>query len=389
MGDWSFWGTNHKFFLAEELEGKWVKFKGELYKLGGLDESADFVRGLDPKSALDIGLPSKMGQGYKVLWRDKKNKWSIERYTNPNTKEPNLVIVSDDYIDYPILYSDGRIAYDDPYRLPKDIKDRAHKLYRKIKGFNESVSFERGKEPKEAIGIGNKDIQIADKIDKVISQLGFQRRPEISVSPLNHVQDIAEWWGPRGEICIFYRSLEDDIDHNISNKYLITVTNKKGTDYDMSEDEFYNVKIWHNILSDRPMKWNVESVSFERGIDPEEVLRVGKWHRKKIEKELRKVIKFFNEPWLEEVLPEYIDKIEKLGIELYSITPYYHRGVFDYQGKSLLEISWRTSDGKNVVDAGAVHKQPDFSQNFKENEGKNVLYPVIDILGWHEHNLMK
>jgi hypothetical protein len=72
----------------------------------------------------------------------------------------------------------------------------------------------------------------------------------------------------------------------------------------MSEDEFYNVKIWHNILSDRPMKWNVESVSFERGIDPEEVLRVGKWHRKKIENELRKVIKLFNEPWLEEVIPE-------------------------------------------------------------------------------------
>jgi len=123
-------------------------------KIGSIEESVDFVRRLDPKRALEIGLPSKMGEGYTVLWRDRRSKWSIERYTNPHTKEPNLVIVSDDYIDYPILYSDGRISYDDPYRLPKLIRDKAHKLYLQIKGFNESVNFNRGADPKKTLEIG-------------------------------------------------------------------------------------------------------------------------------------------------------------------------------------------------------------------------------------------
>jgi hypothetical protein len=243
-------------------------FGDDFWEIEELFESANFIRGIDPKRALEIGLPPKMGEGYTVLWRDKRNKWSIERYTNPHTKEPNLVIVSDDYIDYPILYNDGRIAYDNPYNLPQLVRDKAHKLYLKIKGFNESVSFERGMDSKEA-------------------------------------------------------------------------------------------------------------------------LKIGQWHRKKIERELRKVIEFFNEPWLEEVLPEYIDKLDKLGIEIYSIIPEYRRGSYDYVGKSLVEISWKNSQGKEITDQVQVHKQPDLQKKFGKNEGKNVLYPVLDEIEWHEHSLMR
>ena len=126
----------------------------ELLGKKSIKESANFIRGIDPKRALEIGLPPKMGEGYTVLWRDRRNKWSIERYTNPHTKEPDLVIVSDEYVDWPILYSDGRIAYDNPYRLPKLIRDKAHKLYLQIKGFNESVNFNRGADPKKTLEIG-------------------------------------------------------------------------------------------------------------------------------------------------------------------------------------------------------------------------------------------
>ena len=354
MGEWSFWATGHKFYLADQLEGKWVKFQGELYKLGGLDESVDFVRGLDPKRALDIGLPPKMGEGYTVLWRDRRNKWSIERYTNPHTKEPNLVIVSDDYIDYPILYNDGRIAYDNPYRLPKEVRDRAHKLYLKIKGFNESVNFNRGADPKETLELGE---YRPEKLMEKILQMG----PEIAAKT------------EMGWMVTHPTEYPKDTKWNFHFlKSLIPM----------------GLKELYRQMKEVP-KTN-ESIDFERGLDPKEKLRIGKdWHKIKLEREFRKVIDFYNEPWLERILPEMVKKLDDLGIEIIYIEPDYRRGPYDYTGKSLVEISWKDSNGKEHTDSADTHKRPDSYGKFRPNEGKNLLAPIVEAIEWYEHNLMK
>jgi hypothetical protein len=350
-----------------------------------LDESASFIRGLDPKRALEIGLPSKMGEGFTVIWRDKKNRWSIEKCRNPHTKEWDLVVVSDDWVENPIMYSNGDISYDNPYRIPKYVKEMVKKIYHKIRGLEESISFERGIDPKEAMRIGNRDIQLTDKIDKTISQLGFRKRPEISVEGIgnSNVVDIAEWWGLRGEICVFYKLLDEE-------KYLIMVTNKKGIATGLSENEFFNIKIWKNILSDRPNFWNSESISFERGMDPKESLKIGKdWRRKKILKELKKVTDFFNEPWLEDIFPEYVQKIEDLGIELIQLIP--KITLQNYGSISVVTVFWKGSDGREMEDTVNIPKNRlyDKDETFRKNEAINVLYPIIDTIEWHQHILIK
>lgn len=122
-------------------------------------EKLDFTRSEDPLTKMRIGknrFPSKMGEGYISLYND--GEWSIEKYFNKNYGEYNLVVVveSEDLnmTDWACMYDDGRIAYDNPYSIPGDIKEMVKHLYHKIRGFNESVNFERGLDPKDSMKIG-------------------------------------------------------------------------------------------------------------------------------------------------------------------------------------------------------------------------------------------
>ena len=133
-----------------------------------------------------------------------------------------------------------------------------------------------------------------------------------------------------------------------------------------------------------------ESIDFERGLDPKEKLRIGKnWHKIKLEREFRKVIDFYNEPWLEEILPIMVQRLDDLGIEIIYIEPDYRRGMYDAVGMPLIEMSWKGSDGKEHTDSINIHKQPDIYGKFKKNQGKNLLAPIVEAIEWYEHNLMK
>jgi hypothetical protein len=121
-----------------------------------------FERGGDPLPTMGVGKyrkgVSKMGPGHEVLWSN--GPWNIEVYTNPNTGTEDLVVVGHtpdnddgpwDHTDYPIIYDDGGIAYDYPVVIPEEVRDKVREIYPTLR---ESVEFQRGKNPKEALDIG-------------------------------------------------------------------------------------------------------------------------------------------------------------------------------------------------------------------------------------------
>lgn len=127
-----------------------------------LSETAQFQRDGDPLPQIGIGRnrfgKSKMGPGHEVIWSN--GSWNLESYVNPNTGKKNLVVVGHDedeedgvwdHTDYPILYDNGSVGFDNPYLIPADVKAAVRELYPTLR---ESVNFERGKDPKKTLGIG-------------------------------------------------------------------------------------------------------------------------------------------------------------------------------------------------------------------------------------------
>jgi len=65
--------------------------------------------------------------GIKVIF--KNSRYSIETYLNGNNEISLLVVKDDTFVDYPIKYDNGDVAFDNPYMLPKYIKNRVIKTY--------------------------------------------------------------------------------------------------------------------------------------------------------------------------------------------------------------------------------------------------------------------
>ena len=67
-----------------------------------------------------------------VLFQDKK--YSVEQYINNNTGKPSLAVVTDKtHIDYVVVYSPDRIAFDNPLRLPERIKQKVRNFAKTLK----------------------------------------------------------------------------------------------------------------------------------------------------------------------------------------------------------------------------------------------------------------
>jgi hypothetical protein len=68
--------------------------------------------------------------GIKVLFQNKK--YSIETFRNRNNSIGIVVIKDQISTDFTIRYDNGSIAFDNPYLLPKYIKEMVKKLYNNI-----------------------------------------------------------------------------------------------------------------------------------------------------------------------------------------------------------------------------------------------------------------
>lgn len=60
----------------------------------------------------------------KILW--KKGKYAIVEADNERTGKKMIVVTDGLRTDYPILYSDGTIAYNNPEWFPKYVRDEVY-----------------------------------------------------------------------------------------------------------------------------------------------------------------------------------------------------------------------------------------------------------------------
>jgi hypothetical protein len=64
----------------------------------------------------------------------KVKKWAIYYYRNANTNKINLLLegIKCGKIDYPLQYPSGFVVYNNPYILPKYLKDYVSANYKKL-----------------------------------------------------------------------------------------------------------------------------------------------------------------------------------------------------------------------------------------------------------------
>ena len=60
----------------------------------------------------------------------------------------------------------------------------------------EAVGFERGLDPKEAMGIGNEEIQLINKLDRLAKKYGFKKFPLDKGDEEDGIINIRKWFNP-------------------------------------------------------------------------------------------------------------------------------------------------------------------------------------------------
>lgn len=142
----------------------------------------------------------------------------------------------------------------------------------------EDISFERGKDPKDVLDIGDKGMRIYKKLSDIAKSLGIK---ETSIDDLNEKLAIAAWKNPglsgntkKGTVygrIILYKSIIGD-----HKDYRIYTVGKNGSDL-QDWTAWDSAAKWKENLS--YLNGNIdESVSFERGKDPRKALEVGMEH---------------------------------------------------------------------------------------------------------------
>jgi len=98
----------------------------------------------------------------------------------------------------------------------------------------EAVDFQRGQDPKEAMGIGNQEIQLINKLDRLARKYGFQKVPLDKRDEQDGVINIQKWFNPDPELeiqIILYRDDDEDWD----GEYWINYEDLDGSGNDEAE----------------------------------------------------------------------------------------------------------------------------------------------------------
>ena len=71
-----------------------------------------------------------IGYTDKELWRSRNSRWVIAERDIPARGRTWVVVLDNTsgWCDWPIRYSDGRIAYDNPHRIPKYVQDKVARI---------------------------------------------------------------------------------------------------------------------------------------------------------------------------------------------------------------------------------------------------------------------
>ena len=269
----------------------WVNTKTEWgsysYTPHPLNESVSFERGRDPKTTMGLGDPFLRAkakaekfladQGFeffeeevadglgwgssysKYIWKHKR--WPsrqveiIDLILNSGTdKEERMTMLN-------MRRGSGYQTTGPNFRLKGDSKahwnhffDTFYNTYSipATKRIYESVNFERGRDPKRALGIGDRDAQYTDDITNIVSEYGINRVP-ISLEPESHLHDVAQWENKdRGYTVILSRALGDNESYG-KNGYMATIYQGDPSNINNIIEEFNQElmlipEAWENIL---------------------------------------------------------------------------------------------------------------------------------------------
>ena len=184
-----------------------------------VSENINFERGQDPKSALGIGevdhiidqwnnLQQSPGIGSLNL-RILDGEVKLEIYVSymPGSAAQGRKSVSENFnMEYfhEGRYLDGPNLY---YTIKDEYADLFQEAFRKIYNIqmDESMDFERGQDPKEAMDIGNKDAQIIEKLRNLGYLFGWKEVPTNIGMDENGQVKLFQWKNNKGEPLIFYK----------------------------------------------------------------------------------------------------------------------------------------------------------------------------------------
>jgi len=267
--------------------GKWARFKGM--------ETRDVVKEIYGTVRDDPEVRRILDDGYRLVLKEGFGDW--DDYFDYVEVGGDSIDEIDDYL---IAYED-RLSelIDNKFPIRKDaeaaMKEILFSLF--IQGLavgsnlyameelidtdylNESISFERGRDPKEAMGIGDEGLRILNKLSTIAQSIGAE---EIGIDDLNTKMVLGSWRipGVEGPIegidygrIVLYRDQ--------AGEYKVHTKGVRGTD----------VQQWQ--MWNSPRKWieNTkmlkESINFERGRDPRVAMGVGDVHN--IKESLKKL----------------------------------------------------------------------------------------------------
>lgn len=227
------------------------------------NESVNFERGRDPKSAMDVGILSNAQWDYEVDGFETEDYIYkgfpvrvVGKYWHDRSPYPEYAAFSAGGI---TNFNLNRLKW---YKRKGNAKRHIQSIIDEIvwiRGLkdktNESIEFERGRDPKDAMQIG--ELRLVKETPDTI-KWSYKGREFIAQRVWNHGYTWVVWEYPNGQKDIF-----SDEERNLVVSDL--------SDHDRIKEEIYDFIRYRHI----PFYAQYESVSFERGKDPMSSMGIG------------------------------------------------------------------------------------------------------------------
>ena len=257
--------------------------------MGIVRENIEFQRGLDPKQSMDIGfihkwINLKKGDLFKIK-RDfttgSDNRLDDSKRYNTFQKGDYLIIndpgqqYEDGNIGFTAFIGTDRVRSNDDKFLwgaPLQFEERLQKVSR----IGEAQNFQRGLDSKKSMRIGQSEV-IPKDIDWDLNPLEDKFYEFISVAEF-----IPDWKG----IPILVVRVKDK-DTKETGYYAVTNTGLGKTNFTVYGPQRALLNIKNNLRYNGKIK---ESLDFERGQDPKDSMKIGRFGERDIKKTLDRLV---------------------------------------------------------------------------------------------------
>lgn len=249
-----------------------------------VNENRDFQRGIDPRKKMDIGM--------SAVWKKIVDETSWGTALEPTVHE--VEHVEEDYMGHPIMVislKDPIMNKEYPYSgvsdFPGSFSTLHHSVNAALEGVKEkirkreirnyeSVNFERGKDPSEALGVGKLANAQWDYEgffhDTDIEEEYIYRGWPIRIYK-RYLKDMK--WGNSNSPFPEYAATSVKGVTNFGDRYILKWYKRKGYAKRHIQEAIDELEAYRDIARQIRERRTNESVNFERGVDPKEAMRLG------------------------------------------------------------------------------------------------------------------